>query len=135
MLRGPPAAELIEHTVPTFVGQRLFGIALGYADLDRPDELRHDPVMAALVGKLVARRRDRAPVAGQSTLNRLELSRPEPSRYHKLSHDRAAIEGLLFEVFLDAQVAPTEQTTSSSTPPTIAARAVAERFFHGYYEN
>src|SRR5665213_471172 len=69
------AAALIEHAVPTLVGQRIFGIALGYEDLIDHDELRHDPVMAILAGKLAARRSDCAPVAGKSTLNRLELSR------------------------------------------------------------
>jgi hypothetical protein len=78
------AAELIEHTVPTLVGQRVFGMALGYEDLIDHDELRHDPVMAILAGKLEARRSNCAPLAGKSTLNRLELSRAEPSRYHKL---------------------------------------------------
>ena len=68
-------AELVEHTVGTLVGQRVFGIALGYEDLIDHDELRHDPVMAVLAGKLAARRGDCAPVAGKSTLNRLELSR------------------------------------------------------------
>ena len=69
-------ADLIEHEVVTLVGQRIFGIALGYEDLNDHDALRHDPVMACLVGKLEAGRRDCAPLAGKSTLNRLELSRP-----------------------------------------------------------
>jgi NAD(P)-dependent dehydrogenase (short-subunit alcohol dehydrogenase family) len=47
--------------------------------------LRHDPVMATLVGKLSAHRRDCAPLAGKSTLNRLELRRSEPSKYHRIS--------------------------------------------------
>jgi hypothetical protein len=72
--------ELIEHDVATLVMQRVVGIALGYEDLIDHDELRHDPVMAVLAGKLAARRSDCAPLAGKSTLNRLELSRPEPSR-------------------------------------------------------
>ena len=67
--------SLIEHEVATLVGQRVFGIALGYEDLNDHDELRHDPLMAVLAGKLEARREDCAPVAGKSTLNRLELSR------------------------------------------------------------
>ena len=66
--------ELIEHEVATLVGQRVFAIALGYEDLNDHDELRHDPMMAVLAGKLEARRADCAPVAGKSTLNRLELS-------------------------------------------------------------
>jgi hypothetical protein len=61
--------------------QRVVGIALGYEDLIDHDELRHDPVMAVLAGKMAARRSDCAPLAGKSTLNRLELSRPQPTRY------------------------------------------------------
>jgi hypothetical protein len=130
------AAELIEHTVPTLVGQRVFGIALGYEDLIDHDELRHDPVMAVLAGKLAAGRRDCAPVAGKSTLNRLELSRPEPSRYHKLSHDPAAIEGLLVDVFLDAHVVPPEQIILDLDATDDPLHGHQEgRFFHGYYDN
>jgi hypothetical protein len=58
---------------------------LGYEDLIDHDQLRHDPVMAVLGGKLAAKRADCAPLAGKSTLNRLELSREEPTRYHKIS--------------------------------------------------
>ena len=83
-------AELIEHEVSTLIGQRVFGIALGYEDLNDHDQLRHDPMMAILAGKLEARRSDCAPVAGKSTLNRLELSRLEATRYHRISHDPAA---------------------------------------------
>ena len=62
--------DLIEHEVVTLVGQRVFGIALGYEDLNDHDDLRHDPVMAVLAGKLEARRDDCALVAGKSTLDR-----------------------------------------------------------------
>ena len=95
-------AELVEHEVATMVLQRVVGIALGYEDLNDHDELRHDPVLAVLAGKLAAKRADCAPLAGKSTLNRLELSRPEPTRYHKVSHDAAAIETLFVDVFLEA---------------------------------
>ena len=88
------ASELIEHVVDTMVLQRVVGIALGYEDLNDNDELRHDPVLAVLTGKLAARRADCAPLAGKSTLNRLEMSRPIATRYHKVSHDPAAIERL-----------------------------------------
>jgi hypothetical protein len=71
--------ELIEHSVRTLVMQRVMGIALGYEDLNDHDELRHDPVLAVLAGKLTAGRADCAPMAGKSTLNRLELSRPTPT--------------------------------------------------------
>ena len=56
--------DLIEHAVATLVGQRVFAIALGYEDLNDHDELRHDPLMAVLAGKLTAHREDCAPVAG-----------------------------------------------------------------------
>src|SRR3990170_746222 len=84
--------ELIEHSLETLVGQRVFGLALGYEDLCDHDHLRHDPVMATLIGKLTARRRDCAPLAGKSTLNRLEQSlRGGVGRYHKIGHDDQAI--------------------------------------------
>ena len=102
-------ADLIEHEVVTLVGQRVFGIALGYEDLNDHDELRHDPLMAVLAGKLEARREDCAPVAGKSTLNRLELSKLEPTRYHKISHNPMAIRNLLVDLFLEAHArAPTD---------------------------
>src|ERR671916_475824 len=70
--RDARAPERIEHEVATLVGQRVFGIALGHEDLVDHDQLRHDPVLAILAGKLEAQRRTRcAPLAGKSTLNRL----------------------------------------------------------------
>jgi hypothetical protein len=87
----------------------VFGIALGYEDLLDHDELRHDPVMAVLAGKLGAGRANCAPVAGKSTLNRLELSRPEPTRYHKISYEGAAVEKLFVDVFLEAHQQPPKQ--------------------------
>src|SRR5258708_26565636 len=93
-------AELIEHEVVTLVGQRVFGIAFGYEDVNDHDELRHDPMMAVLAGKLEARRADCAPVAGKSTLNRLELNRAEATRYHKVSHHPAPIDSLFLTLFL-----------------------------------
>src|ERR1700678_513970 len=71
--------SLIEHSVATLVGQRIFGLALGYEDLNDHDTLRHDPLFAVLASKLKARRTDCAPVAGKSTLNRLERSKETPS--------------------------------------------------------
>ena len=130
------AAELIEHKVRTLVGQRVFGIALGYEDLIDHDELRHDPVMAVLAGKLSARRSDCAPLAGKSTLNRLELSRPEPSRYHKISYDAAQIEGLFVDLFLDAHATvPTQITLDLDATDDPLHGHQEGRFFHGYYDN
>jgi len=127
--------ELVEHRVPTLVGQRVFGIALGYEDINDHDELRHDPVMAVLAGKLQARRRDCAPVAGKSTLNRLELSRDVATRYHKIAHNPAAIEALFVTLFLEAhQTAPKEIILDLDATDDPLHGHQEGRFFHGYYD-
>ena len=132
--RDARCQELIEHEVSTLVGQRVYGMALGYEDLIDHDELRHDPVMAVLAGKLAARRKDCAPVAGKSTLNRLELSRAEPSRYHKIAYDGAAIEDLLVELFLEAHQTPPKQIILDLDATDDPLHGQQEgRFFHGYY--
>ena len=89
--------------------QRVVSIALGYEDLTDHDELRHDPVLAVLAGKLSAKRADCAPLAGKSTLNRLELSKPTATRYHKVSDDPVAIERLFVDVFPEAHRRPPKQ--------------------------
>ena len=127
--------DLIEHEVATLVGQRVFGIALGYEDLNDHDHLRHDPVMAALAGKLKARRSDCAALAGKSTLNRLELSRPAATRYHKISHDPAAIEGVFVDLFLEAHARPPQQIILDLDATDDPLHGHQEgRFFHGYYD-
>jgi hypothetical protein len=133
--RDARCAQLIEHEVKTLIGQRVFGIALGYEDLNDHDELRHDPVMAVLVRKLEARRKDCAPVAGKSTLNRLELSRAEPTRYHKIAHDGTAIEDLFVRLFLDScKVAPAEIILDLDATDDPLHGHQEGRFFHGYYD-
>ena len=128
-------AELVEHRVATLVMQRVFGIALGYEDLNDHDEFRCDPVMAVLAGKLEARRADCAPLAGKSTLNRLELSRREPTRYHRISHEPAAIERLFVEVFLEAHRRVPEQIILDLDATDDPLHGHQEgRFFHGYYD-
>jgi hypothetical protein len=127
--------RFVEHSVATLVGQRVFGIALGYEDLNDHDELRHDPVMAVLAGKLEARREDCAPVAGKSTLNRLELSRPAPTRYQKISHEPAAIEALFVDLFLEAHAKAPKQIVLDLDATDDPLHGHQEgRFFHGYYD-
>src|SRR5271169_4428163 len=124
---------LIEHQVVTLVGQRVFGIALGYEDLNDHDELRHDPMLAVLSGKLAAGSEDCAPVAGKSTLNRLELSRLEPTRYHKISHNPVAINRLFVDLFLEThERAPNEIIILDATDDPVHGEQEG-RFFHGYY--
>jgi len=127
--------ELIEHEVATLVGQRVFGIALGYEDLNDHDELRHDPLMAVLASKLTPKREECAPVAGKSTLNRLELSKLEPTRYHKISHNPAAIGRLLIDVFLESHPRPPREIVLDLDATDDPLHGMQEgRFFHGYYD-
>jgi hypothetical protein len=100
-----------EHTVETLVMQRIVGIALGYEDLNDHDQLRHDPVLATLANKLTASRSDCAPLAGKSTLNRLELSRDVPTRYARIAANSTAIEALFVDLFLDAHAKAPAQIT------------------------
>jgi len=117
------------------VMQRVVGIALGYEDLIDHDELRHDPVLATLAGKLAARRSNCAPLAGKSTLNRLELSRTEPTRYGKLTADTAAVEALFVDLFLDAhRKAPAQITLDLDATDDPLHGHQEGRFFHGYYD-
>jgi Transposase DDE domain group 1 len=91
--------------------------------------------MAVVGGKLAAKRADCAPLAGKSTLNRLELSRAEPTRYHKISSDAAAIEGLFVDLFLAAHAAPPSQITLDFDATDDPLHGHQEgRFFHGDYD-
>jgi Transposase DDE domain group 1 len=129
------AQAQVEHTVAAMVAQRVFGIALGYEDLIDHDHLRHDPVLAILAGRLEAKRQDCAPLAGKSTLNRLEHAPLLPSRYHKIGHDPAAIEGLFVDLFLEAYKTPPKEITLDldATDDPLHGRQEG-RFFHGYYD-
>ena len=114
----------VEHEVVTLVSQRVIGIALGYEDLLDHDQLRHDPVVAAVVGKLTTRRKRCAALAGKSTLNRLEHAPADGAdRYHKIGHDRAAIETLLVDVFLEAHAQPPAEIVLDLDAPTIRSMA------------
>jgi hypothetical protein len=127
--------ELVEHQVGTMVLQRVVGIALGYEDLNDHDDLRHDPVLAVLAGKLKASRQDCAPLAGKSTLNRLELSQAEATRYHKISHHAEAIEGLFVDLFLEAHAkAPAQIILDLDATDDPLHGQQEGRFFHGYYD-
>lgn len=109
-------AGMIEHSVTELLGQRIYGLALGYEDLNDHDELRADSLLALLVGKADltgadrSRVRDRGyPLAGSSTLNRLELGTPGAAaghRYQKIVADPEALNQLLVDIFLDSHRPP-----------------------------
>jgi hypothetical protein len=133
-------SDLLEHSVRTLIGQRVFGIALGYEDLNDHEQLRHDPVFGVLLGKLEAkRRRDSAPLAGKSTLNRLELH-PQAgavaSRYHKIRPVVESIERLFVDVLMEAHgEAPREVVLDLDATDDPLHGHQEGRFFHGYYDS
>lgn len=95
------------HQLPALLGQRIFGIALGYEDINDHDHLRHDPVLGVLAGKLTSKRSNCAALAGKSTLNRLEhAAKVGSDPYHKITHDTAAIERLFVTLYQDAHPEP-----------------------------
>ena len=139
-------ADLIEHIVEDLVAQRIYALALGYEDLNDHDELRHDPLLAVLVGKkdptgkgrLRARDKGKA-LAGKSTLNRLELTpvgARKSSRYKKITVNRHAVEDVFTDVFLDAyRYAPSEIILDLDATDDPLHGHQSGRFFHGYYKN
>ena len=131
----------IEHRVEELVSQRVYGLALGYEDLNDHDELRSDPLLALLAGKSDVggqqrrRERDRGqPLAGKSTLNRLERTTDGEDRYQKIRCDSEAIDRLLVEVFLEAHPQePAEILLDVDATDTPLHGQQEGRFFHGYY--
>ena len=126
----------IEHSVRTLVAQRVLGIAAGYEDLNDHDALRADPLWGAVIGKLEAKRRECAPLAGKSTLNRLELSVAErTTRYHKIGHQPEALERLFVDLFLEAHRKAPRQIVLDLDATDDPLHGTQEgRFFHGYYD-
>ena len=134
----------IEHTVEELVAQRVYGLAMGYEDLNDHEELRRDPLLAVLVEKADPqgedRRRERdtgQALAGKSTLNRLELTGAEVSedeRYKKIALDAAAVDRMVVEVFLEAhREAPPEIILDLDCTDDPLHGEQEGRFFHGYY--
>ena len=92
-------AQRLEHELSEMLAQRIYGLALGYEDLNDHEVLRHDPLLGVLAGK----REREQPLAGKSTLNRLELTpagEPEDQRYHKITYSSEALDAVLVDVFL-----------------------------------
>src|SRR3954447_26358252 len=136
---------LIEHPVEHLLAQRIYGLALGYEDLNDHDDLRRDPLLAAVVGKDAPtgkprpRQRDRGkPLAGKSTLNRLELTpvgADKRSRYKKIACRTRDVERLFVALFLQAHAKPPERIILDldATDDPVHGHQLG-RFFHGYYK-
>ena len=129
------APRRVVHEIDSLVGQRVFGIALGYEDLIDHDDLRHDPVLGTVLGKLEAKRPGCAALAGKSTLNRLEHAPAGPDRYRRIGHDPAAIEDLLVDLFVEAYPKAPERIVLDLDASDDPIHGHQEgRFFHGYYD-
>lgn len=134
--RDGRAQGRVVHDLATLIGQRVFGVALGYEDLIDHDDLRHDPALGPVLGRLEARHPRCAPLAGKSTLNRLEHApSAEPERYRRIGHDAAAIEDLFVDLFVDAHARPPARITLDLDATDDPLHGAQEgRFFHGYYD-
>jgi hypothetical protein len=138
--------DKIEHSVEDLVAQRVYGLALGYEDLNDQDLLRRDPLLAAVVGKSDPTGEDRrreadrgSALAGKSTLNRLELRSDDPEkdgRYKKIAIDVAKVDELFVEIFLQAHDQALECLIIDLDATDDPLHGHQEgRFFHGYYRS
>src|SRR5512134_2718276 len=127
-------ADQVIHALPT--GQRIVAIALGYEDVDDHDTLRRDPVLALFSDRLEPKRKDCAPLAGKSTINRLEHAlRDDGDRYHEIGHDAKALERVFVDVFLEAHGTPPEEIVVDLDATDDPLHGHQEgRFFQGYYD-
>src|SRR2546421_7785285 len=127
--------DLIEHPVEELVAQRVYGLALGYEDLNDHEELRNDPLLAVLVEKSDP---SQEALAGKSTLNRLELTRETASqkeRYKKIVLDHGAVDRLLVDIFLQAHREERKEIILDLDATDDPLHGEQEgRFFHGYYD-
>lgn len=119
----------VEHPVAEMLAQRIYGLALGYEDLNDHEQLRCDPLLGLLSGKGELDK----PLAGKSTLNRLELV-GRSSRYHKISYSTESLDRLLVDLWLESQTtAPAQVVLDLDATDIPLYGHQPERFFHGYY--
>jgi hypothetical protein len=127
--------QRIEHELAVLLGQRIYGLALGYEDLNDHEQLRHDPLLAVMAGQ---RELDR-PLAGKSTLNRMELTpgeEAEEQRYHRISYSSELLDQLLVDIFLEAHPRAPHSIVLDLDVTDIPLHGQQEgRFFHGYYNH
>ena len=121
----------IRHRLSEMLSQRIYGLALGYEDLNDHQQLRYDPLMALLSGK----RELDEPLAGKSTLNRLELM-GRTGRYHKISYSAESMDRLLGYLYIESHRAmPAEIVLDLDATDIPLYGHQPERFFHGYYDS
>ena len=124
--------SMVEHSVAEMVAQRIYGLALGYEDLNDHEELRTDPVF----GMLAERSDTGRPLAGKSTLNRMELGIGVNDRYKKITFWKPSVDELMVNVFLEAHTTVPKQIVLDIDTTDLPLHGKQEgRFFHGYYHN
>lgn len=124
--------ELIEHTLGQLLSQRIYGLALGYEDLNDHDELRTDALLGLVSGKA---KPGQELLAGKSTLNRLELSTDTADRYKRIVYEGAKLDAVYVQMFLKAYEAPPRRIVIDLDTTDVALHGGQEgRFFHGYYD-
>src|SRR6202451_3321033 len=124
--------NLVEHTIQEMLAQRIDGLALGYEDINDHEQLRKDPVFGILAG----REELDEPLAGKSTLNRMELGAGTPDRYKKITFWKEGMDELLVQVFLESHRSAPEQIVLDVDTTDLPLHGKQEgRFFHGYYDN
>jgi hypothetical protein len=124
---------LIEHSIEQMIRQRVYALALGYEDLNDHEQLRQDPLWSALAGKAQP---GTEPLAGKSTLNRMELGAGIASRYKKITFWRDSVDELLVNVFLDAHPVAPQQIVLDIDTTDMALHGNQEgKFYHGYYKH
>jgi hypothetical protein len=124
--------DLIEHTITEMLAQRIYGLALGYEDINDHEQLRKDPVFGILAG----REELDEPLAGKSTLNRMELGTGINDRYKKITFWKQAVDELLVKLFIEAhESAPAEIVLDVDTTDLPLHGKQEGRFFHGYYDS
>ena len=114
--------------------QRIMGIALGYEDLNDHDELRHDPVLAVLAGKLEAS----GPTVRRWLANHAEPAGTEPRRADPLSQDQPRPGGDRKPVRRSVpgahKKAPEQIILDLDATDDPLHGNQEGRFFHGYYD-
>lgn len=133
--------DLVDHSLEELLKQRLFGLALGYEDLNDHDRLRCDPLIAVACDKKDPLGNDRREedrgkaLAAHSTLNRLELTCvKENSRYHKIQPDFEKIEDCLVEKGVKSIPSCSKEVVLDFDATDDPLHGAQEgRHFHGYY--
>lgn len=130
-------ANRVAHALPTLLAQRVCGIALGYEDIVDHDALRFDPAFKLLASANISGSKTPVPLAGKSTLNRLEQSNETGKhRYHRIAPKLKQLSSLFVDLFLDDFDAPPEHITLDIDATDVKAHGGQENsFFNGYYEH